>query len=505
MWCFSWQEWPGCARKDRKCELRRDGRRRARYRPRMESLEDRRLPAVAISAAYAGLAFNNGFPPDTNAAVGTNSIVETANQMIEIFNKSDGTPRGTGLDLSTFFYNTNPGTQTNLVPTPAPHRLSDPVVVWDDQAQRFIVGDQDINNTPNASNPSAGNLSTFDIAVSRSATPNSLTTADWWFYQVTTTENNSPVSQVGTLVYDADFPGNLGYNADALVFTLNMFPISTTIAASSSGVNLPQSTINVASTSGFQSSGSIFVSTTTGNTLVNYAGLTATSFTGCTGGVGTMQLNGGVVQAGSVHTTIAAGSDNVNLPQTTISVASTVGFAPSGSLYVQTSTAGVALVKYTGITGTSFTGCQGGAGTIRLNGSVVQTGESLHTEVNSIRMSDLASGTKTGTNLSGSSSAFQFDLFSDLNPNHFQVPGAVDTMRPTVMHDSVAGRNDPMWLVATNPADSASINIVKMSNVLPSATAAARFDTTTVTVNSYQEPAAPLQPDGTALSNGFID
>jgi hypothetical protein len=78
-------------------------------------------------------------------------------------------------------------------------------------------------------------------------------------------------------------------------------PLSaTTIAAGSNGQSLPQSTINVASTSAFRqfptlpTSGSIQVTTSTGAQNVNYTGMTATSFTGCTGGTGTMSTGGAV-------------------------------------------------------------------------------------------------------------------------------------------------------------------------------------------------------------------
>src|SRR5262249_42536690 len=85
--------------------------------------------------------------------------------------------------------------------------LSDPIVTYDEQIGRFIVGDQDVNfNT---------HVSTFDIAVSRSNNPTTLFGTDWKFYRIVTTESG----------YDADYPGNFGYNHDAFVFTLNMFGV----------------------------------------------------------------------------------------------------------------------------------------------------------------------------------------------------------------------------------------------------------------------------------------
>ena len=63
-------------------------------------------------------------------------------------------------------------------------------------------------------------------------------------------------------------------------------------------------------------------------------------------------------------TTIAAGSDGVSLPTSTINVSSTTGFAPSGQLAVQTS-AGYVLLNYTGLTSTTFTGVSGGPASAR--------------------------------------------------------------------------------------------------------------------------------------------
>lgn len=71
---------------------------------------------------------------------------------------------------------------------------------------------------------------------------------------------------------------------------------ATTIAAGSNGASLPQATINVASTTGFASSGSISVVTAAGTQTVTYTGLTGTTFTGCTGGTGAMATGGAVAQ-----------------------------------------------------------------------------------------------------------------------------------------------------------------------------------------------------------------
>lgn len=84
--------------------------------------------------------------------------------------------------------------------------------------------------------------------------------------------------------------------------TLQITP-STTVAASSAGQTLPQATINVASTTGFPSSGQVFV----GNQLVNYTGITGTSLTGCSGG--NLTLTAGL-SVQSLTTTLARITSN---------------------------------------------------------------------------------------------------------------------------------------------------------------------------------------------------
>lgn len=69
---------------------------------------------------------------------------------------------------------------------------------------------------------------------------------------------------------------------------------STTIAAGSNGQSLPQSTINVASTTGFPTSGTIFITSSAGQQTVTYTGTTSTTFTGCTGGTGTLSTGGAI-------------------------------------------------------------------------------------------------------------------------------------------------------------------------------------------------------------------
>lgn len=136
---------------------------------------------------------------------------------------------------------------------------------------------------------------------------------------------------------------------------------NTVITSGSNGLAFPQSTINVASTTGFASSGTVVVWTNFGGVTISYSGLSGgNQFTGCSGG---SFLDGYLVTAGpdpSVTTTIS--SPGSNFPST-INVVSTTGFTPPsvspsgvGSFYLQTSL-GTIIVTYTGMTLTTFTGC----------------------------------------------------------------------------------------------------------------------------------------------------
>lgn len=82
-----------------------------------------------------------------------------------------------------------------------------------------------------------------------------------------------------------------------------------------------------------------------------------------------------VARAITLTTTITAASNLAVLPQGTINVVSTTGFSTSGTILVLSST-GTQTITYTNTTGTSFTGCVGGSGTIITGGIVAQTNNS---------------------------------------------------------------------------------------------------------------------------------
>ncbi len=185
--------------------------RRARFASlAVQTLEARTLLAVSVlnnsGQGYAGLSFNQSggyVPPDTNGAAGPTAYVETVNQSVALYG-SKSTGAGAVTDsLSHFFFTTG-----GLSRADSGSGQSDPVITYDEQIGRFIIGDQDVNFSTH--------ISAFDLAVSKTSNPTTLSAADWTFYKINTTETG----------FDADYPGNFGYNHDALVFSLNMFGVT---------------------------------------------------------------------------------------------------------------------------------------------------------------------------------------------------------------------------------------------------------------------------------------
>jgi hypothetical protein len=176
---------------------------RERIRPRLEALEERTLLAVQLLSHYNGLDFDTSAgwtPPDTVGGAGPTSYVETVNATVAIFTPKDTGASAVRDSVYHFFFVT--GGLLHASPNSDP---ADTSMVWDDQVQRFLVTDHDYDSNTGASH--------FDVAVSKSASPVTLTAADWNFYAFDTTEPG----------FFPDFEGNMGYNHDAFVWTFDMF------------------------------------------------------------------------------------------------------------------------------------------------------------------------------------------------------------------------------------------------------------------------------------------
>ena len=150
--------------------------------------------------SFNGLNFNDngaGWPPDTNGDVGPSHYVQVVNTSIGIFNKT-----GTLLDsrtLNSFFSG-----------APAPcnaHNNGDPVVLYDAQADRWIVSDfswTDIDNGPHYE----------CLAASKTGDP---LTGGWWYYALRADDAAHP--------WLNDYP-KLGVWPDGIYMSANMFACS---------------------------------------------------------------------------------------------------------------------------------------------------------------------------------------------------------------------------------------------------------------------------------------
>lgn len=177
------------------------GKAGARVRLELERLENRTLPAfVSVGPTFPGMDFNaSGFePPDTDVAVAPAHVVETVNTVLSVFNKSNG---------ALLFQQ---GLPSFFAPVGATGNMIDPVVTYDDIHGRFVVGVIENTDTPATS--------FFDFAVSNSADP---TQGFAEMHRVNVLRRNGS----GTLLH-ADYP-KVGWNADALVFTMNLYTPTT--------------------------------------------------------------------------------------------------------------------------------------------------------------------------------------------------------------------------------------------------------------------------------------
>ncbi len=174
-------------------------------------------PAFAIpgaSANFAGLDLNNwgaGWPPDTQADVGPNHVIQAVNTSIGIYSK-------TGTQLAAFTFDTLfAGTGT---PCDADNN-GDPVVLYDHVSGRWIVSDFAWTSILNGPYYEC-------IAVSKTVDPVS---GGWWFYGLRADDATHP--------WLNDYP-KMGVWGDGIYMTANMFDCLTSTCSSASykGVRL---------------------------------------------------------------------------------------------------------------------------------------------------------------------------------------------------------------------------------------------------------------------------
>ena len=141
--------------------------------------------APKVGAAWQGVNNTGLTPPDANGAIGPKRYIEVVNVNMGIYDRT-GAAKGTGLLQSLTGHS----------------GLSDPMVLWDPDTQRFYYN---VWNTNNA---------TMDWGFSKSATPNAVSTSDWCSYE--TNFGYSPTNA-------PDYP-KLGQTKDFLLIGVNFYP-----------------------------------------------------------------------------------------------------------------------------------------------------------------------------------------------------------------------------------------------------------------------------------------
>lgn len=208
----------------------------------------------AVAASFLGFGFddnateNGGYlfiPPDPIGAAGTNRLIAVVNTMIEARDKN-----GTLLwrdSLKDFFAAASGNLGTNTF---------DPKVIWDHYANRFLVVSLERTDSPQQSR--------VLLAVSKTATPATATSADWYYQTINSTIEIISGSGV---YYWADYPG-FAVDEEAVYITSNIF----SFGGSYGGVRLW--IVNKGVSSGFYGGGA--ASVTVNNPYLSAGTLTTT-------------------------------------------------------------------------------------------------------------------------------------------------------------------------------------------------------------------------------------
>jgi hypothetical protein len=129
-------------------------------------------------------------PPDTIGAPGPDSYIETVNDAIALYDKATGAPIAGPQSLDSF-----------LTPLHPSSFIGDPVIIYDEFAQKFVAGVTDVDH------------SRWMMAISKTSNPPDFNSANWDFFSFSTLDPTQT---------EADFP-KIGYNRDGYVITFNMF------------------------------------------------------------------------------------------------------------------------------------------------------------------------------------------------------------------------------------------------------------------------------------------
>ncbi len=163
--------------------------------------------APALLTSFSGIAYTGFFPPDPVLAAGPTNLVLSTNGSVTIRDKTGTLMASTSLAA---FFTSVRATGENTV--------FDPRVVFDSGSQRFFLSAAGQLNNPNCT---AGTcVSHFFLAVSKTSSPATTGSGDWYFYAFDATlDGATPTTNW------ADFPG-LGVDSSVVVLTANLFSFS---------------------------------------------------------------------------------------------------------------------------------------------------------------------------------------------------------------------------------------------------------------------------------------
>ena len=113
----------------------------SRRRPvlRLETFEDRTVPAVSLGTIITGGSGNSFAPPDTDGAIGPNHYVQFINGRFAVYNKTTGSPISAVSD--TTFWNA-----ANISASLTNQGLSDPRIIYDPLSGHWFVCEINTSN-----------------------------------------------------------------------------------------------------------------------------------------------------------------------------------------------------------------------------------------------------------------------------------------------------------------------------------------------------------------------
>lgn len=162
--------------------------------------------APALLTNFSGINYTGSFPPDPVLAAGPNNLVLVTNGSVTIGDKTGAPVASTS--LATFFSSVRALGENAF----------DPKVVFDTGTSRFFL--LAVGRINNSSCTAGTCVSHFFLAVSKTSTPTTTGSGDWFFYGFDATLDGA----VPTTNW-ADYP-DLGLDGSVVVLTANMFSFS---------------------------------------------------------------------------------------------------------------------------------------------------------------------------------------------------------------------------------------------------------------------------------------